>query len=254
MTLAKRSIVAIVAAFLSMTIGAGLFAANDVAYAATTTGKTLAAAKAAVSKSDHATTEGNKMALAAAAVSYSRAVYRYEGTGTRAYLAVCKKYLGSYYAQNNKQMQCNVPVAAAVRFSGVDRAFPTTCQGMYDYMNSSEKWKRLKGTYKGKTSSLKPGDVLIRIGGVTTYVDEYGARRTASTNHACMYVGKDIASSVYKKFLKGTEADKGKPGSTRVFVSAHLSSNDASRRSASCMETASQAYADRRMVVFRYVG
>ena len=254
MTLTKRSMVAIIAVLLSVAMGMCLFAASVSAYAATSTSKTLVAAQTAVSKSDYATTNGNKMALAAAAISYSRVVYKGEGTGTRRYLAVCKKYLGTYYVNDEKQMQCNVPVAAAVRFSGIDKKFPTTCQGMYDYMKSSKKWKRLKGTYNGETSSLKPGDVLIRIGGTTAYVDKNGVKRKASTNHACMYIGKAISSSVYKKFLKGTEADRGNPGYKRVFVSAHTSKNNPAKRSASCMETASQAYADYKMIVFRYVG
>lgn len=250
----KRLAVALLTALLGMALVSGLFAVRGVAHAASSNASALAAAKASLSKSPYATSKGNKIAVAAATMSYSRAAYQSQGaTGTKAYLAICKKYLGSYYAKNKKQMQCNVPVAAAVRFSGVDKKFPTTNQGMYSYMKNSKKWKCL-GNYKTKAKNLKPGDILIRIGGTTSYIGKNGSKHKASTNHACVYVGKNVSASVYKKTLKGTKADKGNPGSKRVFVSAHTSSKNPSKRSAACLETASQAYADNRLIVFRYVG
>lgn len=214
----------------------------------------LAFLLAVIPHTAHASTVGNQIAKAAASVSYSQATYKGEGTGTKAYLKACKTLLGSYYAKNEKQMQCNVPVAVAVRLSGADDDFPTTNAKMYRFLKESSDWKCL-GNYNGKTSSLKPGDILIRIGGTTTYTDKKtGKKVKAATNHACVYVGKKIATSIYKSTLKGTDADKGTPGKNRVFVSAHVSKKNAAKRSAACLETANQAYADYRMLVFRYVG
>ena len=36
-----------------------------------------------------------------------------------------------------------------------------------------------------------------------------------------MYVGYPIAQEIYRKYLKGTDADLGAPGKDDVFVSAH---------------------------------
>lgn len=223
------------------------------AYSADVQAKTLAPTETAQLETASAkTSNGVKMATQAARISYSRTVFKGQGTGTKAYMKVCKKLTrDGYYAKNGNQMKCNVPVAAAVRSSGVDKKFPLTTEGQYTYMKSSKKWKCL-GNYKGKESALKPGDVLIRIGGKTKYVGKDGYKYTASTNHACMYIGKSIASKVYKKNLKGTDADMGKPGAKRTFVSAHMSRQNPSRRSAACMENASAAYADIKMLVFRH--
>lgn len=255
MTLAKRSLIALMAAFLGMALGLGLFVAQGDAYAATEKGDTLTAGQTTVTKkAKKTTTKGEKIAKKAASFSYSRAVYQGQGVGTEAYYKACLKLGGKgYYVKNKKQMQCNVPVAAAVRGSGVDKSFPKGNPEIYAYMKRSKNWKCL-GHYKTEVTKLKPGDILIRIGGVTTYTGKDGAKHTASSNHACIYIGKDIATSIYKKKLKGTDADVGKPGSKRVFVSAHTSRQNASKRSASCLETAKEAYADCRMYVFRYKG
>lgn len=207
----------------------------------------------AVPQAALASTGGDKIATSAASISYSRTVYKANGTGTEAYMKACAK-LGSYYTKNLKQMQCNVPVTAAVKLAGVDKKFPNTCADMYKYMNSSSNWENL-GNYTGDTSMLQPGDVLIRVKGTTTYKDKKTGKTTkAATSHACVYVGKSIVSSVYKSTLKGTDADVGSPGSTRIFVSAHTSVNNSAKRTAACLQTASAAYADYRMIVFRFVG
>ena len=194
-----------------------------------------------------ATNDGEAIAFIAAQLCYSRHTTKSDGhTGTKFYMRMCNT-LGSYYTKNEKQMQCNVPVALAVKASGTDEKFPNGNKEMYYYMQKSSKWKCL-GNYNNKTSMLKPGDILIRIGGVTVS----RAGKTASNNHACIYIGKAIADSTYKNLLKGTDADMGAP--TGVFVSAHVSNKNPAKRSAACIETASQAFADGAMIVFRYVG
>ena len=269
MAIAKRTVAMMLAVLLGFSLGLGLFSARDDAYAASSkTGdlvvakistrvtaqkSILAAAKAEVKKNPNSTTRARKIAVAAATMSYSRATYQGEGTGTKTYFAILKKYLTWYYWHNKKQMQCNVPVCASVRFSGAAKDYPMYNVDMYNYMKKSKKWKCL-GNYSGKESSLKPGDVLARIAGTTTYRDRYGNKRYATVHHTCIYVGKKIASSVYKRALKGTDADKGKPGSKRTFVSAHTSSANPAKRSASCLEKASEAFADGQMLIFRYVG
>ena len=256
MTLAKRSSIAVTAALVVMALCLSLFTAYGQAFASSNSSLTAGQTPTTTTTSKGSKTDiakkQEKIAKAAAKISYSRAVYQGQGQGTKAYLSTCKKRLGSYYTSNSKQMQCNVPVAAAVRASGIDKKFPTTNDGMYNYMKKSKQWKCL-GNYKTSVTSLKPGDVLIRIKYKTAYTKN-GAWLWATTNHACVYVGKKIAKSVYKKNLKGTDADVGAPGSKRVFVSAHRSYNNASKRSAACLETAKQAYADCKMLVFRYVG
>jgi len=217
-------------------------------------GIVLALGLLAMPQTAQASAKGNEIAKVAASFSYSRTVYVGQGQGTKFYLFICKGLAkNGYYAKNKKQMQCNVPVALAVKYSGVDAKFPTTNTDMYKYMKKSKKWKCL-GNYNGKTSSLKPGDILIRIGGVTSYIDKDGKKHKAETNHACLYVGKRIANLIYKSDLKGSDADKGKPGSSRVFVSAHTSKRNAAKRSAACLETAGAAYANKKMIVFRFVG
>ena len=194
---------------------------------------------------------GYRMAVAGAKISYSRLTLNKDGVGTRAYFKACKTLSKSgYYVKNQKQMQCNVPVAAAVRTSGVDKKFPTTCAGMYNCMKKSKQWKYL-GHYNGKISSLKPGDILVRVKGVTTYTQN-GVKVKAAGNHICMYVGKNIAKMVYAKYLKGTDADKGNPGSSRVFVNARQAPNDLPQRRAACLEMGRTASADSRMLVFRH--
>ena len=217
-------------------------------------GIVLAIGLLAIPQTARASAKGNEIAKMAVSISYSHTVYINEGKGTKLYMLLCKGLAkNGYYAKNLKQMQCNVPVALAVKYTIQDAKFPTGNKEMYNYMKKSKKWKCL-GNYNGKASSLKPGDILIRIGGVTSYIGKDGKTHKAETNHACLYVGKKIANLIYKRDLKGTDADKGKPGKSRIFVSAHTSRRNAAKRSAACLEKASAAYADRRMIVFRYAG
>ena len=83
----------------------------------------------------------------------------------------------------------------------------TSAYNQYFHMAKSSKWKKV-GTYKSKmenksNSILKPGDIVI------------------SKRHTCMYVGNKIPSEVYEKYLKGTDADYGKPKTNYVWVSGH---------------------------------
>ena len=220
----------LVAVFVGLALGVGLLLAPSYAYASTA---------------------GNKIAKTAASFSYTRQVYVGDGySGTKAYMASCKK-LGTYYTKNKKQMQCNVPVAAAVRLSGVDPDFPTGNSEMYYYMKKSSDWECL-GNFNTDESTLQPGDILIRIAGVTKFHSKYGGIKKADTNHACVYVGQKIVKSIYKKKLKGTDADVGRPKSIRTFVSAHTSKSQPSKRSAACLEKRKQAFADYRLIVFRH--
>ena len=232
--------------FLAMTLPA-----QSSAFASVTNAKSASGVTAQSKSESKSQIKADKIAMAGAKISYSRMTYKKDGVGTKAYFKACLK-LGKYYVTNQKQMQCNVPVAAAVRISGVDKKFPTTIAQMYDYMMASKKWKRV-GNFNGETSSLKPGDVLIRVNGVTTY-RQNGVKRVSTTRHVCLYVGSKIANSAYKKYLKGTDADRGKPGSSRVFVNARTALNQPSLRRAACLESRKEACADSRLIVFRFVG
>ena len=229
---AARINTAIVAVLVGLVLGVGLLVTPSYAYASNA---------------------GKKIARTAASFSYSRKVCQGDGTGTEAYMTACKKIAkNGYYTKNKNQMQCNVPVAAAVRVSGVDPNFPTGNSEMYNYMKKSEDWICL-GNYNKDEAMLEPGDILIRIAGVTKYHSKYGGINKAETNHACVYVGKKIAKRIYRKKLKGTDADVGRPGNARTFVSAHTSKKDPKYRSAACLEKPVQAYADYRLIVFRHV-
>ena len=81
----------------------------------------------------------------------------------------------------------------------------TSAGKQYTHMKNSKLWKRV-GTYKRgmedkSNSILKPGDIVI------------------SNTHTCMYVGNKIPGQVYETYLKGTDADYGKPGSNHKWVS-----------------------------------
>ena len=234
-------------AYASIAVGTSAGTSTDVNAVVADPAQTAKAKKAA-----KVTAARKKIATASARLAYSRLTTRSSGTGTKYYQKMVKRNLSSYYNNTLKRMQCNVPVVTAVRSSGIDKKFPTTIPEMYKYMKKSKKWTCL-GNYNGKTSSLLPGDVLLRVAGVTTYKVN-GVKRAVSTNHTCLYVGKKIAKSVYKKYLKGSDADKGSVGSSRVFVNARMGLGAPSQRRAACLESQKQVCADSRLLVFRYVG
>ncbi len=62
-------------------------------------------------------------------------------------------------------------------------------------------------TYTSKDIKVLPGDLLVRPGNF----------------HTLMYVGNKIPREIYKKYLKGTEADLDTPAKSAVFSSAHHS-------------------------------
>ena len=221
--------------------------------------KVASATSVATKASAGASQAGIAIAAQAVKISYSRTVYQAQGKGTKHYLSVAKTLAkNDYYIKNKNQLRCNVPVACAVRGSGVDKSFPTSLLPMYTYMKKSAKWKCL-GNFSGREGALQPGDVLIRIGtdkgkaNATTY-KKNGVTYTNKTSHACIYVGKQMAQSGYTLALKGTDADKGKPATNATFVSGHTSKKNAAKRSAACLESAKAAYGDFKMLVFRYVG
>lgn len=52
-----------------------------------------------------------------------------------------------------------------LRYSGVDPNYPMKLTGkQIEYANKSSRWQNVTGKVGGKTSKLKPGDVLIKNG------------------------------------------------------------------------------------------
>ena len=108
-------------------------------------------------------------------------------------------------------------MCTVMRWSGFDKSFPSGCgsdrSGINKYLGyasgkgTSSKWQYVGKYVKGKTKLL-PGDVLF-------------GKMSNGYSHVCMYVGKPIAKEIYKKNLKGTDADVG--SATGTYVSSHFS-------------------------------
>lgn len=80
----------------------------------------------------------------------------------------CYKIGGGDCARGKKGYRtfCSGFVYNVVRYSGVDPNYPMKLTGkQLEYANNSSKWKNVTSKVNGKTSKLKPGDVLIKKGG-----------------------------------------------------------------------------------------
>ena len=198
--------------------------------------------------------DNSDLAHAACSLAYSRPSQHNPKTGANARTKIYGKvYDALFKAVDTKKAaphcfnvqgrSCDRSIATAIRWSGADDAMKRAIAYIYSHMKASSRWKDL-GTWDGKESSLKPGDVLIRLKtwpGVTS-------------NHVCMYVGESIAQEVYKKALKGTDADKGAPASDATWVSGHYAGgNPPDKGYAPCIGNAKYAGANKKMHVFRCV-
>ncbi|MDO4399430.1 MAG: hypothetical protein Q4D27_00605 [Coriobacteriia bacterium] len=152
---------------------------------------------------------GDDLARAACKLSYSRGKFydygKYPGT---------KKYLSLFYLAGKRYKytagrSCDVGMSTIMKWSGYDKGFPggSSLQKPYlGYQKDKAKTTRwvCVGAYKKgdiEGSGLMPGDIL------------------QSERHIWMYVGGQIPQDIYAKYLKGTDADLGKP--TGVWVSSH---------------------------------
>lgn len=159
---------------------------------------------------------GARLARKACALSYSRPAGHREGyNGTSAYLKAWHATIPGDWAARSCDRGVAVPILAA----GYDKDFPRSLIAQKKYFNwpngkpSSKKWKRV-GTYHAgdEKSRLQPGDIVVR------------------DSHVCMYVGEDIAKSVYRDKLKDKSgkkgADRGKPTGSSCWASAHRRLDD----------------------------
>ena len=164
---------------------------------------------------------GDDLARVACKLSYSKAKGRFSVNPTsafmKAYNAVGRP---NSAASKYNGRGCDATVSTICKYSGYDKKMPGGLASQRNYLgwNSSTHKPTGKGTSNGrwvgicryssdleKQGKLLPGDIVFRNG------------------HICMYVGKSIAQEIYKKNLKGTKADKGKPGSSQTWVSGHFS-------------------------------
>ena len=184
----------------------------------------------------------NAIATAAAKYAYSQPVYYNHKTankGTALYQRLCNAIFPGF-----EKLSCDRGVACAARWTGADESYPSGTPAQYKHLKKSSNWTFL-GRWSGNEADLQPGDVLIR----TKNMAEKSTK--LKTNHTCVYIGKSIAQSVYKRYLKETDADKGIPAEDATFVSAHRSRDNRNNATAACIGSAKFAHADQRMVVFR---
>ena len=154
---------------------------------------------------------GDDLARAACCVSYSQPGYYNGGQhiATKLWQRIYPKIRpGSPWIRG-----CHTAINALVKWSGYDDGYPNFGSGFERSIRArTSKWK-VVGKWNGKTSSLQPGDILaLKRNGVIGY---------DGNCHELMYVGYPIAREIYRKYLKGTDADLGAPAKSDVFVSAH---------------------------------
>ncbi len=186
------------------------------------------------------------IAVAACRLSYSKS--RVKGTkisrsngyrGTSLYLK---------YAGKKSDYNCAKVVNLAInKYLRNDKGFPYGVSKQRKHMMKSKNWKRVckykEGMEYAKKTKLKPGDV---------YNDG---------SHTCIYVGREIASVVYKGYIKSSKATKkklgkrcadlGKPAKDAVWVSSHAQYMGGT---ASHICNNSDALADSGGYIYRYVG
>lgn len=154
---------------------------------------------------------GDNLARAACRVSYSQPGYYNGGqhVATRLWQRIYPRIRpGSPWIRG-----CHTAINALVKWSGYDDTYPNFGSGFERSIRAkTSKWK-VVGKWNGKTSSLQPGDILaLKRNGVIGF---------DGNCHELMYVGYPIARDIYRKYLKGTDADLGTPAKDDVFVSAH---------------------------------
>ena len=164
---------------------------------------------------------GDDLARMACKLAYSKASGRFSVNPTKAFM---KAYNAvgrpNSAASKYNGRGCDATVSTICKYSGYDKKMPGGLASQRNYLgwNSSTHKPTGKGKSNGrwvgicrytknleKQGKLLPGDIVFRNG------------------HVCMYVGKSIAQEIYKTNLKGTKADRGKPGSTQTWVSGHFS-------------------------------
>ena len=178
--------------------------------------------KGSVTKKFKLVNLGDNLARAACNLSYSRGKWYQNGRnpGTKKYLSVYRRIGGNKVTHGRG---CDASTGTIVRYSGYDASFPFSLARLRPYLGwnhtshkatntgRSSRWipicKYTNGMERKKGTKIRAGDVVLRNG------------------HICIYVGSTIPKEVYKKRLKGTDADKGIP--TGDWVSAHFSHGSA---------------------------
>ena len=163
-------------------------------------------------------TAGEYIARCAGAICYSREVWGgYNNTFDPATnRKVWKKvHDGVRKGQKPWYHSCTVNLMTTVRWSGYDNSSAIhnhNCPAMDRHLkNTPSKWKYL-GEYRFHNAAeankvLKPGDILW-----------HGA---SGTGHTLMYIGPNMAKTVYEEYIKGTDGDKGRPPKNYIWISAH---------------------------------
>lgn len=104
----------------------------------------------------------------------------------------CYKIGGADCARGKKGYRtfCSGFVYNVVRYSGVDPNYPMKLTGkQQEYANKSSKWKNVTNKVNGKTSKLKPGDVLIYVGA------EHGHTLMITEHKGQLYVAQAAITS-----------------------------------------------------------
>ena len=156
---------------------------------------------------------GNELAQYACRVSYSRISWHGGGyDGTTAWNKVFKSIRGGM----SWSRACCTAVYGIARWAGYDDNWPFALGPQYEeHLKRSRRWK-VVGDWDRKESSLQPGDILVCRNSSNGKIGYSNAK-----DHVLIYVGKDIPKEIYRRYLKGTDADRGYPTKGSVFVSAH---------------------------------
>ena len=175
---------------------------------------------------------GNPLAKAGVRLSYSQGKRYNTGNkkypGTNSYLKAWAKN-GKPNHDKYKGRTCGAGVAVVLRSSGYDAHMTGTANASLTYLKKSRKWTLIGKYNAGKSTSqnhLQAGDVLVRHG------------------HIWMFIGTDLARSVYKAEVKGRGEENGDTGTPQgPWLSAHLG-NKGSTGAAPGLGNDSWAYAN----------
>ena len=106
----------------------------------------------------------------------SSSKYKYKGGSAT---AAFKKALDTYFPTHNSWSKgpktgasCDVFVGTTIRASGYDPDYPRGFDEQWDYLKTSDKWKRIN--YTGDMSQLQSGDIILYI-------------RNSGGRHTCIY-------------------------------------------------------------------
>lgn len=164
---------------------------------------------------DVTVTSVSSLADALVSYSYSKAPSLSDGyAGTKRYADVWAQVApGDEYFRS-----CDRSVACAIRWCGLDDAFPLgSCETQWMHcMSHPETWAYVGDFQASSTGAaseaealaagLQPGDILI----------------TQSNHHTMAFVGSDTVNRVYAAEVRGTDGDLGEPDEGAAWVSGSI--------------------------------